>query len=98
MINVFVRVCVWILTHRRSISSVLLRAATLHCSRPPSLRPAFYKSTLNSLNGLSLVAELHNTLHMFWTEHWSAALHANTQCQQLRHGGAIPLGPSGIKT
>lgn len=94
--------CVWILTHRRSISSTLLRAPILHCWRPstpclPSHGPAFYKSTLNSLNCPSLLAELHNTLHMFSSEPWSTAPHANTQCQQLRHGGGIPLGPLGIK-
>lgn len=44
---------------------------------PPTPKPqsSLYKSTLNSLNGPSLLAELYNAIHMFSSEPSSTALH-----------------------
>lgn len=81
----------------RSYKLLSSTAEGFHPPPPQATVQPFNKSTLNSLNCPSLLAELHNALHMFSSEPWSTALHANTQCQQLRHGGGIPLGPVGIK-
>lgn len=76
MVNVFV--CVFVFSHTLHFKC----APTCSCIAeapppppPPKPQSSLYKSTLNSLNGPSLLAELYNAIHMFSSEPSSTALH-----------------------
>lgn len=82
------------------VRSCKLLSSTAEGLPPPASRATvqpFTRALLILWIVPSLLAELHNTHHMFSSEPWSTAPHASAQCQQLRHGGGIPLGPLGIK-